>query len=212
MPSDHRQRFYEVLKREFAPALRDAGFSGSHRQFRRVSGEVIHTLWIQAHRYGGRCAVNLGLHLDFLPVGVSGTRPSLETIDTADCAFTTRLVPGHGVGYWWRYGGLLRSPPRSARHLIRTYFEWGEPLFGRYATVEAVAEMVSPESLRAGRVGEGFAAVTGPRLALSLARIHRHLGDMALAQTYASIGLEHIGAAAALEAPLREIAGARPYT
>jgi hypothetical protein len=207
MPRDDKQRFCDVLNREFAPALREMGFVGSGRHFRRIRGEVIHALWIQGDKYGGRCAVNLGLHLSFLPVSAEGGPPPANEIKAAECAFTTRLAPGRAIDHWWRYGGLLRSPVRSARHLIETYAESGEPLFQRYATVEAVGDMASPDALRSGWAGAGFAAATGPRLALTLARIHQHLGDETQARIYAEVGLAQLGSAKALEAPLRQIAG-----
>ena len=68
MTAEHKQAFFGVLKDEFAPELRNVGFKGSGRHFRRINGEVINAIWIQGDKYGRGCAVNLGLHLTFLPV------------------------------------------------------------------------------------------------------------------------------------------------
>ena len=60
--------FLDAVKAEFAPQLRGLGFSGTGKHFRHVNGEIINAINIQGNTYGDSCAVNLGLHLTFLPV------------------------------------------------------------------------------------------------------------------------------------------------
>ena len=57
---DARAVFFDVLKSEFAPKLRELGFSGSGQHFRRVRGEIINAINIQGNKYGNSCAVNWG--------------------------------------------------------------------------------------------------------------------------------------------------------
>ena len=65
---DAKKEFYSYLKNEFGPQHREIGFKGSGSHFRRVNDEVIHCINIQGNKHGGSCAVNLGLHLTFLPI------------------------------------------------------------------------------------------------------------------------------------------------
>ena len=57
---DAKAVFFDVLKSEFAPKLRELGFSGSGQHFRRVRGEIINAINIQGNKYGNSCAVNWG--------------------------------------------------------------------------------------------------------------------------------------------------------
>ena len=117
-----KEIFFNILKEEFAPRLRNIGFKGSGQNFRRLNGEIINTINIQGHKYGGSCAVNLGLHLSFLPVNWSDQLPDVKTIKEVDCEFRKRLAPKNKGDYWWKYTGLIDSTEKKARHLIETYF------------------------------------------------------------------------------------------
>ena len=204
MSVDYRKVFAEQLKERFAPALRSIGFKGSGTHFRRVNGEVINAIWVQSSRDGTKCAVNLGLHLAFLPVNWKAALPNLAQIKEIDCEFRDRLAPPGTEDYWWEYGSLLCPPSKHVAHLYSTYFEHGEPRFRAYETVEAVAQMFSPDQLRSGTYMKGFGGITVPRAALAMARIRVRLGQKELAAEYARIGLEELGNASALRSVLEE--------
>lgn len=78
MAADGKKEFFGLLKDRFARALWQAGFKGSGQTFRRVQGEVINAINIQVNKYGGSVAVNLGLHLTFLPVCWSNQSKRLQ--------------------------------------------------------------------------------------------------------------------------------------
>jgi hypothetical protein len=208
MSVDYRKVFAQQLKERFAPALRAVGFKGSGAHFRRISGEVINTIWIQGSRDGTECAVNLGLHLTFLPLNWRDELPDVAKIKEIDCEFRDRLAPAGAEDYWWEYGSLLSPPSKHVAHLHATYFEYGEPRFHAYNSVEAVAEMFSPEQLRSGSYMKGFGGVTVARAALTMARIRTHLGQKQLAAEYARVGLEKLGKASGLKSVLEELARA----
>lgn len=196
------------MRDEFAPRLRDAGFKGSGLHFRRISGEIINAISLQGDKYGGRCAVNLGLHLSFLPMNWTHELPDPQKIKEVDCEFRTRLAPKRKHDYWWSYGGLLNPPSKSARHLIDTYFEFGEPLFEAFSTVEDIANMFLPSQLNGKSFLKGFGGVTVPRIALTLAKVHAHMGNTPSSAEYARIGLQNLGKAVALKSELEELASA----
>jgi hypothetical protein len=208
MSADYRKVFAQQLKERLAPALRLAGFKGSGTRFRRISGDVINTIWIQGSRDGTKCAVNLGLHLTFLPLTGTDVLPNVAKIHEIDCEFRDRLAPTGMHDYWWEYGSLLSPPSRQVAHLYATYFEHGEPRFHAYNSVEAVAQMFSPEDLRSGSYMKGFGGITVPRAALTMARIRTHLGQQQLAAEYALVGLDRLGKASGLRSALEELARA----
>ena len=208
MSVDYKQAFAEQLKERFAPALRSIGFKGSGAHFRRTRGEIVNAIWIQGSRDGTKCTVNLGLHLTFLPVNWQDELPNPAKIKEIDCEFRDRLAPPGMQDYWWEYGSLRSPPSKHIANLYSTYFEHGEPRFRAYDTVEAVAQMFSPEQLRWGTYMEGFGGITVPRAALAMARIRMHLGQKELAAEYARVGLAKLGNTSGLKSILEGIAQA----
>lgn len=188
--------FYGILKTEFAPRLRELGFVGSGIHFRRVRGEVIHVVDIQGSKYGGSSAVNLGLHATFLPMGHNGQLPDPKKIKEVECDFRMRLAPDGRNDHWWKYAGLLRSPEKAARNLIDMYLRVGEPRFERISTVEQMAAMIPLDEMSAGPAkAHMFGNWIGGRTALSIARIHAHLGRIELARAFGERALDMAGKA-----------------
>jgi len=202
---DNKKVFFEILKQEFSPKLREIGFKGSGQNFRRVNKEVINTINIQVDKYGGGCAVNLGLHLTFLPLCWADKLPDIENIKEIDCEFRMRLAPKNKTDYWWKYGGMLSPPSKKAHHLIETYFTYGEPHFQTFNTIEKVSNMLSVEDIKKSDYINVFGGVISQRGALAMARIHKHLGDITKAKEFASFGLDNLGTAIALRSAFEEI-------
>lgn len=207
MADDARKRFHALLRDRFAPELRKLGFKGSGIHFRRIRGDVINAINIQGNRYGGSCAVNLGLHLAFLPLNWKDELPDLATIKEIDCEFRTRLAPKGKSDYWWKYDGIFTSSEKQVDHLVETYRHYGEPLFARYETVDSIAALISLDEISAGRFSNTFGAVSVVRAALTIARVHQHLGNRTLAVEFARAGMENIGRATSLIPQFMELLG-----
>jgi hypothetical protein len=202
--TDDRKRFFAVLRREFAPRLRQVGFTGSGQNFRRSTGEVIHAINLQSNKYGGSCALNAGVHLVFLPISWSGLPADVRTIRESDCEFRCRITPS-ASDYWWPYGSTERESVANARHLIDRHFSVGEAYFSKYKSSDDFVSAWPFVALEKGASASDFAG-TSTRLALILARIHRHRGDHALARKFARWGLANLGNASALHDDLAAIA------
>jgi hypothetical protein len=190
--------FYETLKMEFAPRLREVGFRGSGRDFRRIRGDVFNVVNVQGFRWGGKCALNIGLHFVFLPTA-SENLLEAKTIKEFECEFRRRVTPSGESDFWWEYGSSSTSAQRSARHLIATYFAVGEQQFQRFAAVDAIVRTCPIEFLKSrnhsfyGDTSFGHLPCTVSRMALAMARIHEHLGNFELAKEFAIKGLENMG-------------------
>lgn len=205
MTADPKKVFYGLLRDEFAPKLRELGFKGSGSNFRRVRGEVINTVNIQGRRHGGSSAVNLGLHLTFLPLNWKDELPDTKNIKEVECEFRNRLAPKGRHDYWWKYGGLFNSPSKEVSHLIETYLDVGELAFSKYDTVEKIANMISIDQIFADNYIDAFGGVTEVRAALTMARIHEHMGNLDLARAFATAGISNLGRATGLKPRFREI-------
>ncbi len=205
MTADPKKVFYGLLRDEFAPKLRELGFKGSGSNFRRIRGEVINTINIQGNKYGGSSAVNLGLHLTFLPVTWADQLPDPKNVKEVECVFRRRLAPGRRSDYWWKYTGIFNSPSKKVSHLIDTYLTIGEPEFSRFDTVEKMVNMIALSDIRFGNYIKVFGGVTEVGAALTMARIHAHLGNNSEARAFANAGLENLGRAIALKTKFIEI-------
>lgn len=212
-----KEAFFNCLKSEFAPKLRALGFTGSGQHFHRIRNEVIHAINIQVNKYGGSCCVNLGLHLTFLPVAGGSQLADPKKIRATSCEFRWRLAPSDSTDYWWGYeegvlahlpyemvGGQGQGPIEKARDLIDTYEAYGEPRFQAVMTVESVAHLFQPKDISSGERLSMY-SYTPARGALTIARIHRYLGDENLARQFAKVGLENIGKAKALRREFEKI-------
>lgn len=206
MSADKKQVFFQILREEFAPALRQLGFLGSGSNFRRVRSEVIHVISIQGDKYGGQCSVNLGMHLSFLPVTWSNKLPEVKRMKEVDCEFRMRLTPDGFTDYWWEYGGLFDSSTKNVRHLLDTYIRHGEPRFSYFSTVEAISAMFGVADILEKDLLRGFGEMTPSRAALAMARIHSHLGKKDMAREFAVAGLNRLGCALALRPALERLA------
>lgn len=212
-----KEAFFDCLKSEFAPKLREYGFSGSGQNFCRIRDEVIHVVNIQVNKYGGSCCVNLGLHLTFLPVAGESPLTDPKKIKATSCEFRWRLAPPGATDYWWGYeegvaahlpfgmaGGKGQGPIEKARDLMKTYEAYGEPHFQSVTTIEAVARLFQPHDIGSGKPLPLY-GYTHTRGALTMARIHRYLGNEKLTRQFAEVGLENIGKANSLHNEFEKI-------
>jgi len=100
---------------------------------------------------------------------------------------------------------------RKANHLIETYFNYGEPRFKSLDTVEKFARSLSIDALKMNQEVSVFGIMARPRAALTMARIHQHLGDLNKAKEFAIFGLENIGRATSLRPALEKILNATQH-
>lgn len=190
---DSGKLFAAAIRETFAPALRQLGFSGSGRHFRRQRGDVIDAINVQASRHGDASCINLGLHFTCLPTGVPEQRPELQAWREIDCEFRTRLVPAGESDHWWRHGSTPEENRAAAQDIVRLYLAAGEPLFQQFPTSRAFADSCSTDALvrRQNRPTASFPwHSTDVRAALALARIHRHHGNVAQSQRFAALCLQ----------------------
>ena len=204
MVSAAKLEFFGLIRDEFAPELRSLGFKGSGQNFRRMRDDVVNTINIQGNKYGGSVAVNLGLHLTFLPVCWSGEVPDMSKIREVDCEFRNRLAPKGRTDYWWKYDGLFHVPSKKVAHLMSTYKNRGEAQFKEFDSVEKIANMLRPNEITTDGSLKLFGYVTAVRGALVMARVNRHIGKLELAREFAQAGLRNLGKATSLKPRLEE--------
>ena len=89
----------------------------------------MHVINIQGNKYGGSCAVNLGIH----PLGMKMEGDTVITEPKSmrpyGCILNTRLSEPQKMDRWWKYKSLFRSPEKQAKSLMRYYQLYGEQYF-----------------------------------------------------------------------------------
>lgn len=195
-----------ALHQEFIPRLRELGFKGSGKNFRRVRGETINAINIQGSSTSVRFYVNLGLHLSFLPAGYRDEPIPAGKIKEIDCEFRWRLHPQDNWKIDWSYGGSGEESAAIARNVLQAYLDYGEPAFQRFPTAEVLADAIPLDRMKSGKWNVAPLTGTEIRFILTFARIHSHLGDRELARQFAELGLSRLGSATGLLADFQELA------
>ena len=198
-------RFHALLKRDFAPLLRDDGFKGSGKTFRRVSGEAIHVVNIQGSKYGGQCCVNLGLHYSFLPTAGGGTVTDPRKVLECQCDFRDRVHEAHVSDHWWTYGTSDAESEASIANLLDTYRRRGAPFFKKFEPFPAIFERIAPAELDAGDLSNLPTKMARLHAAITIARIMLHLGHVDKCRQFAEVGLRHLGPAVGLKSELERL-------
>ena len=196
----------DALRQEFVPRLRELGFKGSGKNFRRVCGETINAINIQGSSTGARflCQSRLAL---FIPAGDYRGEPiPAGKIKEIDCEFRWQLHPQDNRKIDWSYGAQRWKFAEIARNVLKAYLDYGEPAFQRFSTAEVLADAMPLDRMKSGKWN--VAPLTGSeiRFILTFARIHSHLGDRELARQFAELGLSRLGSATGLRAEFQELA------
>ncbi|AYV45226.1 hypothetical protein CFHF_03540 [Caulobacter flavus] len=195
------------IREHLAPLLREDGFTGSGRTFRRRVAGLIHVVSVQGSSDGGRFAVNLGVQ----PLAIPTDRDiDPRKITETDCVFRRRLSRS-GADQWWPHDGTRTGMDVAVQDAASVYAAVGGPAFA------ALSADASP--LRVGTVEEfanggldlrGFRA-TDVVVAHAFALMRQAEGKPEAARDFALWALEeieHSGGGVLLRRELRAVADA----
>ncbi len=162
------------------------GFQGRGLEYVKQHDHVVSCIGVQTHSSEPRCCVNLGVHLDFLPI-LGGTGPvKLESMNVTYCEIRRRLTPSPSLDdFWWSYG-----EGGARQGLLAVLEEHGLPFFAKYESFPDYWLSISLEDLRAGAFATRLPGMTRVRAVLLLARVNAFVGNRARCQEIATYGLE----------------------
>lgn len=196
-------RLESSIKDHLAPVLRDDGFVGSGRTFRRISGEFIHAVEVQGSRYGGKFAVNLGIQPAAIP-DVAGSSPDATKIKPELCEFRRRLSEAES-DQWWDHAESKESMDAAVRAAASIYATIGRRLFADMSGPESPLHKITPAQFEARLCGFSGFRSTKVRMARSLALMRQSLGNLTDADAFARIALASLRGAHALQAELEAL-------
>jgi hypothetical protein len=185
------------------PRLKEDGFAGSGRTFRRVTNNLIQVLNVQGSRYGGQFAIDIGIQPQDIP-DITGKRPDPKKITEPECEFR-RTLSEDGVDQWWAHGSSAKSMDDAVLVAAEVYVRIGRPLLAALCAADSPIHLIMPDQMPTFRKFlQGFGS-TDCRMALVLARLRKVQGRLAEAKAFAAYGLEHAGPAVSLRSELQEL-------
>lgn len=197
-------RLETAIRAHLAPCLREDGFSGSGRTFRRVRDSWVQVVNVQGSRWGGSFAINLGLHPVMLP-DVIGNVVDPKKITESLCEFRRRLSES-GADQWWDHAPTEEGMSAAMAQAAKVYVTIGRPLLEQLSGPLAPMNTVSPDEFASGQFDFRGFGTTKVRMALVLARLRRVQGRALEAASFARFGLAHVNSSFALRRELEELA------
>lgn len=184
--------------------LREDGFAGSGRTFRRTRDGWVHVVNVQSSRWGGQFAINLGLQ-PLSVIHVLGELPDPKKITEPLCEFRRRLSDS-GADQWWAHEPNQESMNTAVEAACNSYITTGRALFAQVCGTRSPFDVVAPEEFAHGNFDFGGFGSTQVRMALVLARLRRAQGRVLESAAFAKVGLAGVGNAVALRLELRQLA------
>lgn len=204
--SDDRPSLAKAMQTQLAPTLRRDGFSGTGQRYWRVLGGQCQVVEAQGSRYGGKFAINMGVHPLSVPTR-SGDAPEPKRIKEMECMFRTRLAASKG-DQWWDYGRTQASIDEAARDACAVYERVGKAQLDSIAKSDSPINTLTAKAFAARAYNFNGFGNTRILTALTLAQMRKAAGDNKEAAEFARIALEEIGDGAGgsgLKAELREL-------
>ena len=191
------------IRTHLLPHLKEDGFSGSGRTFRRVINDWIQVVNVQGSKYGEKFAINLGLQ-PLSVVDVLGNAPDPKKITEPSCEFRRRLTES-GVDQWWDHNDSQASMDSAVIAAAQVYVRIGRSLLSGIGNPDSSFCSVTARDFSEGQVdlfGFGSANV---RAALIFARIRKAEGRLRESRDFAAYGLANVGRATGLKAELERL-------
>lgn len=191
--SDSVPRLETAIRNRLVPHLREDGFKGSGRTFRRVVNGWIQIVNVQGSRYGGKFAINLAIHPSTIP-DVLGNEPDLKRITESHCEFRRRLAET-GSDQWWEHDSSQASMDAAVSAAADVYVRKGRPILVDTCLLTSPLLTVSPEDFARDHFNFCGFGSTKTRMALVLARLRKAEGRFAESRAFAAQGLASVGSA-----------------
>jgi hypothetical protein len=186
------------IKVHMAPTLREDGFSGSGRAFRRRVEDMIHLVQVQGSVHGRKFAVNLGLHPACIPV--QGGIP-FQKMMPMDCALSRRLST-EGSDQWWEFGATSASMDSAVAQARAVYVDVGRKAFAELSGANSPLRVATPSEFEKSRFDFSGFKTTDVMMAKTLALMRLAAGNAEDACGFAQIALDNLGSASGLRREL----------
>ncbi len=181
----------QSIRSHLSPILRDDGFAGSGRTFRRLADDMIQVVQVQGSKSGGSFAINLGIHPTCIPV--MGDVPQKKM--KLELCILRRRLSADGSDKWWKHSATSESMDAAIKEAASVYVKVGRVAFVKLAGPKSSLRTVNPQQFEAGQFDFSGFMSTDVIMAKALALIRLAAGDSQDAQAFARIALNRAGSA-----------------
>lgn len=122
--------FIQIQKERLTPYLKSLGFKGSKNNFYKHNSPWIHVIQIFKDHYGGSCALNVGVHLDYIENQLGNLIvPSKFRLEDAMIDKNIEMDNGNG---WYYYGLTHEEGCETIDIMIDAFERKGIPFLEKY--------------------------------------------------------------------------------
>ena len=122
--------FIELMNNEFTPYLKSLGFKGAKNNFYRKNKPWIFTVNIFKDKYGGNCAINVGVHLDYIENKIDKL-PIPSKFQVVDCIIRKRIELDNDNS-WYYYGLDKKEGKETVDLMIKMFQKKGVPFLQKF--------------------------------------------------------------------------------
>jgi hypothetical protein len=181
-------RLETAIRDQLAPILREEGFAGSGRTFRRTIAGVIQLVNVQAFWFGGRFAVNLSAHPLGLP-SVGGKPVDPKKITEEKCEFRHRLTEGT-ANQAWDHDASAEGMAVAMADATAVFKQHSQRFFGLFSGAQSILFTLTPDEFaKEAETLRLFCMGSSIRLAFTFARFRALQGKNAEAAMFARLAL-----------------------
>jgi len=122
--------FIDILNEKFVPFLESLNFKGSKNNFYKHNSPWIYTVNIFKDKYGGECALNVGVHLDFIENTIDKL-PIPSKFSVSDCIIDKSIMMDND-NPWYLFGKNSIEGHETVDIMIEMFKKKGIPFLSKF--------------------------------------------------------------------------------
>jgi hypothetical protein len=184
------EEFTRHIESILVPLFRAQGFTQQGiDNYRRIHKPFIYCVNLQERSDKKAICVNMGVHLNFLPVSGQLAVPPENEIFESSCSIRSRLALKDQSDCWW-----IADPAQYQVESIKQLFQQeGISFFEKYSLFPGIFESVAIMDIESGNAMKVLPGKTRIGMAMFLACVYDYLGKKEQALQFAQYGLKNIG-------------------
>ena len=183
------KEFTKQVESILAPFFIEQGFSRQGiDHYRRIIKPFIHCIWLQERSDRKALCVNMGVHLDFIPLSGMISISEIDKVVQPSCCIMDRLAPQGKYDYWWP----AKPTQKQVKSIKKLFGKDGKSFFEQYVNFPDVFESITIGDIQSGDALKVLPGMTKRGMAVFLARIYEHIRQKEKAIQFSKFGLEII--------------------
>jgi hypothetical protein len=134
--------FIRIQNERFTPYIKSLGFKGSKNNFYKRNSPWIYTLNIFKDKYGGECALNIGIHLEYIENQL-GELPIPGKFTISDCIIDKNIAMDNGNS-WFYYGINETEGYETIDIMIEMFEKKGIPFLNKLKNYPIPFSLIKP--------------------------------------------------------------------